>query len=330
MNTYEFSNERLLEEQDNIFEGIDFSKIKVVFHVGIHKSGTTWMQEQFFQNSEDIIYCSDINLSHKSFLLPRFGEFSPQASRKLFMKFVEQSINENKPLIISNEALSGLPFAKKYVREHAAIRIFNAFPSAKIIISVREQINIIRSMYSEYLRYGYSSTFQGFIDQDTKNDLISPIIDLSYFDYFKTINYYSSIFGDNNVKVLPFEWIILNFSQFLRGISEFIEHDISIPRLIDTNIKVRPSNSSWAKFVLRVSNKLIPQDSRWRYNSNIISPNHIAYHVDRITPRWLNNKSSESDLKLLRASIKDFYLDSNARFQKKIGIELGDYGYNVG
>lgn len=108
------------------------------FHVGLHKTGTTYLQDVVFPNWPRLRYLRFRNLEY--FLaLP--------ASEKY---------------LVSCENLSGATFATLEERCHGLARLAEMFPGAKVVIAFRPHGDFVASLYSQYLRYGGQATFGGF------------------------------------------------------------------------------------------------------------------------------------------------------------------------
>ena len=140
-----------LFEPERGYPGIQ--NVQILFHVGPHKTGTTWLQQHFFPNFKNIVYSCDFKLTHKAFLTPQYGDFSVKRVAEIFAPLLEEARQKEVPLVLSDEALGGRPFGQKYFREVCANRIKRAFPTAKILVVSRRQERIFGSLYSEYLRY---------------------------------------------------------------------------------------------------------------------------------------------------------------------------------
>ena len=50
----------------------------IVIHAGLHKTGTTWLQDRIFapKDGTELVYCGDIELIYRSFITPAAGQSS--------------------------------------------------------------------------------------------------------------------------------------------------------------------------------------------------------------------------------------------------------------
>lgn len=84
-----------------------------------------------------------------------------------------------------------------------AERLFDIFSQGtKIIFLIRSQKELVRSFYKEVVRLGYFKTYSDFIDYIYKFRDRNFFHDLTYSKIYKL---YASLFGDENVFVLPVE-----------------------------------------------------------------------------------------------------------------------------
>lgn len=118
-----------------------------LFHVGLHKTGTTYLQDVVFPNWPGIKYLRFRNLEY--FLaLP--------ASEKY---------------LVSCENLSGATFATLDDRCRGLARLAEMFPGAKVVIAFRPHGDFVASLYSQYLRYGGQATFDRFFSLSSPDTL---------------------------------------------------------------------------------------------------------------------------------------------------------------
>lgn len=125
------------------------------FHVGLHKTASTYLQNVVFPHWPGIRYLRFRNLEY--FLsLPDAGKY-----------------------LISCENMSGATFATLDERCRGLKRLAEMFPSANVIIAFRPHGDFIASLYSQYLRYGGQADFDGFFSL-RRDDVVWNRRDLCY------------------------------------------------------------------------------------------------------------------------------------------------------
>ena len=109
---------------------------KIVIHVGLHKTGTSFLQAEIFPKIKNVNYIGML----------RYGS-----------KIYEDKLN-----IISDEELSVNPhlppchgnYFDSGQRNVIAERLQSIFPNAKIILGIRNKDTWLRSVYSQYVKGG--------------------------------------------------------------------------------------------------------------------------------------------------------------------------------
>lgn len=308
----------------------NYSDVPILIHIGPHKSGTTWLQKRIFAKAKGVIYDPRVELSHNAFLIPRIEDFSAEEARHIFAPILAQARKEKKPIVISDEALGGRPFGQRFLREVAAERIARTFPHAHILITTREQDSIILSMYSEYLRYGYSSSLHAFLCQETGNPNLLPLLDLCYYEWDRFLKIYETHFQTEKILMIPMEWGLKSEKNYLMSIESFLGAPLEISSDLRIREVERGALSAWALGALRHVNKMFPQDSRYLNKYSRINPNSIGYQIDRFTPAFSRRVGKQEMRKIVRDHIGDRFSASNRRFQSRVSFCLKELSYRVG
>ena len=111
-------------------------KNKIILHLGLHKTGTTYLQRRIF-NQKNINLITNPNYA-----------------------ITNWHIEPNKINILSMEALSlSMPHSKeqkrtKCNREEILDHLKKLFPDAKIILGIRNKQSWLKSCYNEYITIG--------------------------------------------------------------------------------------------------------------------------------------------------------------------------------
>jgi hypothetical protein len=130
---------------------LSVADLKIAFHIGLHKTGTTFMQRHVFSAWPGLNYLRFRNLEY-------------------FLR-----LDPSQAYLVSCEGLSGSTFAPIGERLEAVRRLAEMFPRAKIIISFRRHGDYLASLYSQYLRYGGKEPFDRFFaDAGGGSSLLQP------------------------------------------------------------------------------------------------------------------------------------------------------------
>jgi hypothetical protein len=185
-------------------KGVPLSQSPVLVHVGLARTGTTWLQKHVFANSPHIFTPADPSLEPM--------ERAKQLARRLCKDDRERLINEldfdidafrrecdsievpaGKAAVISSERLSGSVLSGGFDRAIISRRIKAVFPKARILLVIREQRALLMSMYIQYLKYGGWHTIGDFVDPESDGRL--PCFSPSYLMYDRLIGLYQDTFG---------------------------------------------------------------------------------------------------------------------------------------
>lgn len=301
----------------------------LLVHAGLHKTGTTWLQKRVFEprHGSDIEYCGDIGLIYRQILVPGPDEFMAETARQAFAPLREQASIGQRLAVISGENLAGRPFHARFQREIAADRLAAVFPDARILLTIREQGAIIRSMYGQYLRFGYTSDLCSFLTEPPPEAAYRPVLDRAFYDYDRLIAAYERVFPAENILVLPFEWMLANPDAMIARLSA---HTGAALSAIGADTARKVTNSAWSDLAyaaLRHLNRFDNQDSRWQRKPGWLHPNSIAARIDRLTPRRLRHRMQQKRIELITEMIGDRYAASNRVVAARIGIDLAALGY---
>ncbi len=315
----------------------------VLIHIGYHKTGTTWLQNEVFISESDVFQpLSKNNSGHSTlaghfiysedgYLLNSFDDNEEVIKKHL--KSLKESFNYdstmNKILVMSNERLSGNPNSAGFDSSIVAKRIKKIFPKGKILIVIREQSSWLFSNYFEYLSNGGNHNIEKYLSlkYDGKRPGFSP----NNICYHLLIKEYRKKFGDENVLVLPYEYFKKDKICFFETLSDFLGRTVIIPSKNFKN-KWNVKSDYYVNYKLRFLNIFIHASSlnnhsRLRTKLTRILAILIKKTMINFIPEYLE-KSFQSSLK---AKIQLWCLgkfeDSNKITSDLIGMNLEDFGY---
>lgn len=195
--------------------------MKKYIHIGYPKNLSTTLQRDLFPNHSQIYhlgvgigsnidYINDqINVACEDYLIYATNRMYSQVKSKIRDAFHQQfdmaSSTYKKAAGISAELLS-FKFTPDHVdTEIKASRLFDLFGNnTKILIIIRNQKDLLKSLYRESIKIGYPNTYREFIEY------IYCFKDRSYaldFCYDQTIALYGNLFGIENIEVIQQEQI---------------------------------------------------------------------------------------------------------------------------
>lgn len=190
----------------------------LLLHVGFHKTATSWMQQLLFTPEHHYSQVSDHTEVFKHIIQPHGLHFDPAPMRAILKERLA-SLNPEVVPVISSEILSGHPFLGGRESDVFAKRLHQIAPQARILISIRAQIRIIPSVYTQYvLRGGTMRPAEFFDGTDTPGYFgFTP----KHFEYDHLVNCYQTLFGRENVYILTQESLQVDMALAAQNLADF-------------------------------------------------------------------------------------------------------------
>ena len=200
---------------------------------------------------------------------------------------------------------------------HSALEIKNKFPNSKIIISLRNPIEIA---YSEY----FSLKFMGFDKNRSFNELLDSSkeqLDQNEFHidslleagfYSKHIKRFQKIFSKNQIKIIIFEEYVKNTIPTINSILSFLD--------IDKSIAFKTAPKGAYKVPRNFASQKLMKNSTFRKAAKFIIPTVTR---QKIGERFLVKESSRPALKQNeRQQLMEIYQDDVENLDKLLGRRL--------
>ncbi|PSO79004.1 MAG: hypothetical protein BRC41_19575 [Cyanobacteria bacterium QH_9_48_43] len=286
-------------------------------HIGYPKTATTTLQKHVFQHHPDINYLGIKGVERKGVDEHTHQIFTEltQNPKTEFDKdkimccktYLNTILNQNQnnlhqSLLFSNEDI--VDSRKQDVITKADL-LKEFFKDAKVIIVLRNQVDIIRSMYdmAPHKPLGIKDRYYAF---DKWIDLSFKYYGKSFLcslNYHRIVEHYRKLFGENNVEILLFEDILNKPVEFCNQISCFMKINPDTTQSLLTG-------SSPEKKSKRFIGDRIPKIS------SILPP---------LVKSFLKRKSriKEAD----RVKIAENFRYSNRKLQQDFGLNIAQYNY---
>lgn len=288
--------------------GNPFAPLQPIIHIGLYKTASTWLQNAFFHGHPELLILHSKGDSPQ--VKAKFNEcvsnfcfsldpsleieaFSTSISNLLEVRY--SALDERKKVIrrvgFSHEHFSG-EFVSGRNRSLICNALHDSFPQAKIIFFVRNQLDMILSMYEQYVRDGGAYSIRKFVFEPTcsgsfsmRNTYGVPTNLISSLNYSEIISLYRRVYGKKNVYVGIYEDLRDHKDRILSEICEFVGVKYWKPSSEEV---VNPLEKvGWRRFeLIRLLNNL--QHTRYHHAS-------VSLEVVRLMD-WLaaNVKSNEN------------------------------------
>jgi hypothetical protein len=311
---------------------------KVVLHIGLPKTGTTWLQNYFFPKQKGIHY---IDVSPQNYPtkqhpvvkeLVRVANISVENFDKKSLHTTVNKIHgyfvDGVNLLSNENYFTGMPeTVSKESLLNITRNLHTLFPELKIIIIIRNQIELLSSFYLQKLFNSYENRTFGQFLIDIKNSLIP------YLTYLELVENWLIELGKDNVYVSTYEDFKANKFQFLSDMSSFIGIKNPVICLNKNKLYINQSLSPYSSVIALLANKLY-----WTLNKTRILPiikigkslNRAVIHfnkqwVDSILHKKINLGSQLNYPS--KGHLKNYYKETNKKLSKLIKIDLKKYGY---
>ena len=191
----------------------DLSNVELFFHIGLMKTGTTYLQGNVFPNLKEI-----------RFLTSRQSLFG----RELFSKGAR--------FLVSDERMSGCPYWSaqrnlSYPEQFAqsVARLKGIVPKARIICCFREPAAFLQSAYKQYLHEGGTQEFQTFFR--LSGDGVLATKDLMFSAFVDSLH---QNFDQADLFLYDFDDFQRSPAAVLEGMLDFLGASADVTRLLAT------------------------------------------------------------------------------------------------
>ncbi|HZT45237.1 MAG TPA: sulfotransferase domain-containing protein [Gaiellaceae bacterium] len=312
-----------------------------LLHIGYHKTGTNWLQEQLFGDARTgYRWLGKQPLSHPVHTLVRARplDFDPGAVRAAFEPLLADAERAELLPVVSFPRLSGHPYSGGYDSKLIADRLAEVFSEARVLIVVREQRSMIVSVYKQYVNAGGEAPLGRFLQPAKQREWRLPRFDYGHFAYDRLIAYYRSLFGADSVLVLPYEQLVRDGPSFVRAIGRFAGRELPEEVLGALPFHVR-SNSAQTALGIAIARPL----NRFRRSSDLnpapllessllTKAGRRIRRADLVGSRVTRGIAVQAERRLkdaVAAAVGDRYVASNNETVRMTGLDLGALGWRV-
>ncbi len=299
-----------------------------LLHPGYHKTATTWMQRRLFQPEHGFAPIFDHVEIDALIFQP--GPFSFDAA-KVRSLAEEKHARMGRHLlpVISSEIMSGQPYVGGRDGKMIAERLKLVFPEARVLISIREQLGLLPSLYMQYLQAGGTMPARKFFAG--RSVIGNYGFDPAFYEFHGLVGHYAGLFGKGNVLVHPMELLMRDPAALVRGLN-------ALTGVATDAAKVDFSNATFGakEFVV----PLIRRINHFRKNDFDHEPmidlgrlGWLAYRAVNKFSRSGLGKRIGRDAKPVTRLVKDTFQGrfeaSNAVLQEFVSADLASIGYPV-
>jgi hypothetical protein len=283
---------------------------EICIHIGLHKTGTTTLQEWVFPNLK----------RHKLVLRDRLIDFTPHVihfpeyclTAQKIDQFRDKFFSGNSVRLISEENLSGSPTLGYINRQNAIKNLGKIFPEAKIIVSITKQKELIISLYRHYLRQGGLKSFDEILKYNKRGKGLHFIIPETYL-YSKLWDQLTLHFDRSNILFLPLELLAKEQCIYFENIEKFLNDKIK--RTPNISQKSNTGISSGSEYIFKTVNKI----RRSKITPGLFpKADKVFFELAKIAPKIHSENYNLLD------NYSKLFISDNVELQNKTGIYLPD------
>lgn len=298
----------------------------LLIHPGFHKTATSWLQDVVFAESR--LFRSLLTHHEIDDLLvrPHDFEFEPSVAKK---KIAAKRLSGEAGTVdvISSEILSGTIFSGSRESLRLAQRLGQVFDEAKILLTVRSQLSIMKSIYLQYVKRGGRLSIEDFLDYRPEPGYFW--FERRVLEFDRLAQAYADRFGVQNVLVLPQELLKRDQTQYLDLLFRFAGvPDDKMPEQFTFAAERGVSPPVSGSWLLRIANAF----RRSPLNPEAMSTlGFLGGPIHRLAYRWtLGNKAATQRMDhAIRIRLAGHYGESNRRLQAFTPVDLGSMGYEI-
>lgn len=304
----------------------------MLLHIGYHKTATTWLQQSVF--SEPLLgfvqpWDSSSALQAIA-LAPAFGFDAEEVRRSLPSRWSDQD-GQELVAVLSHERFSGIPYTGGHDSETILDRLHAVFPHAKVLVTVREQCNVVWSAYRQYVLDGGAETIKQWLCPPKVGSGMATRFHPDFYRYERLVGAYHDRFGADRVLVLPYEMLAVDRLGYIDRVRSFTSAPLveagreRVRELPPVNVSMSGSPTTLKRLANLVLirtwlNPAAPVDAA--------GLNYVAGRVlQRIDRRVAPRRSSSPVPDIVRRALAGRYVTSNRALGQLIGMDLSRYGY---
>lgn len=326
----------------------------VYLHLGMPKTGTTFLQARCFPYLKGIRYPDQEIMELLDRIIYTNPIFLDLQRTRQEADSILGNISED-CLLISHERLFGNMLTNYHDNVYLAGCLKAVFPEAKLVVVIRRQDELVESIYKQSLQSYYHQRINSFLNyrnktfEDACDQMGLPNLDIKQIDLSKYVQNYVEHFGRDRIAVLPYELLLQDQRAFLEKLFAFISVEPFYPDrnsqenrsyswlschialLLNRFVWVEGDGSRLFKFIPNkpFSSFLKRRSSESRFHKPLSAINrrltlrHLLQNgVDRVF-YFKGNLISREKRELIMA----FHAESNRALDEEFDLNLKSYGY---
>ncbi|MEO8394555.1 MAG: sulfotransferase domain-containing protein [Chloroflexota bacterium] len=309
----------------------------MLLHIGLHKTGTTWLQVHLFRDS--VVGFANLfspaELNHLMIYTPTFG-YDGESVRAEIERRSEEARSRGLYPVISNERFSGSPEHGGHDSQYVADRLKQLVPDARVLIVIREQKSMALSFYKQYIWTGGHLALKYYLRPSS--DSHGEMFLIEQLEYDRVIAYYQKLFGRENVCVLAYELFRQSPAAYVSAIAQFCGLSLPADAPVTTLYKER-TNRSLSPFQTRVTKHLnfwFGTQKQLRHGilpllhfKQVKKMRRYTHKIERRLPERYKQSLEAKAVREIEVTFGHRFQQSNAETVRLTGLDLKAFGYDL-
>ncbi|HBB32482.1 MAG TPA: hypothetical protein DDZ80_31970 [Cyanobacteria bacterium UBA8803] len=322
-------------------------KFKIFIHVGCAKAASTTLQKHLFDKHSEInnlgtyptgnlgkdsseinwdcIYLRDEKLKKFYYNLVALDglEYRSSGNLELYQESIKPYLKAEQINLFSSERFTSVLFSYNDIKSKAE-RLKEIFPEARIIIVLRNQLNMIISQYRDHpfdprcVKVGQPVSIDNWIQIALDDNLTKYF---SSLDYYQILSLYSELFGKKNVGVFLFEELVYKPDYFAEQLSDFLGINPETTKSVLLNKHENASVSHrYNIYRMLVRRRLFPNLNSLKLLPKSVRNNLLNYLKE-------GQKKDYQISMAMQEKVSDRLAASNNKLQQEYGLNLSSYNY---
>src|SRR5690606_27120546 len=159
-------------------------KLPDYFHIGVMKTGTTYLQEILSQDERVQLFSHSRILNTNAYYSARYEDIDPS----------KISIESDENIVDTKGSMCGLYTSLQRIKRH--------HPDAVIILTIRDQKKLLLSGYKHTIRQTDENfSFHGFLESPYGMNYLNST------DFYSVLKLIEKFFPKENIRIIPYEII---------------------------------------------------------------------------------------------------------------------------
>jgi len=298
-----------------------------IIHVGLHKTGSTFLQEEIFPLIKNFSFVSRPFTQHNHAFNKL--QYAPDGVYEENEMVEELKNIKGDNVLLSDEAFSGKVIYFNYINRDQIIRRFKKlFPKATIIIFIRGQADIIKSNYNQYIKAGGTKKIEEYVWASKEDFTYDDYVNKGKLPDIKSLYYNTNDYFVNMDNFL-YSNIINSFKINFKNVEVFLYEDIknNPERLTRKMKKIFGDNFDDRNFKnISITSKINESFGEKKLKKQYFKNNfgYLVSLVLRFFPFFKYKDFGKIDF--LNEEIKLHYINDNKIILSKFPeINIGDY-----